>query len=306
MINRKILLLLPALLLGACTHAVKEPPVALAPLEPAAPALRRVYTEGEILNYRMNLEYSTTGEDTVTAVSSAAATVKKRADGIFYESWQWTGRQKNGTETKLPPESRDFRQLLSLDPAFKLAAPDLTAVFPLSQPATDTLAFYTEVQLAVRTCLALKPGEHVFIEHGKPNSWEGGATLTGRDCINFDLTLTGVDPDENTATLKALRVPPAGGCGPAPAAWMEKPVSDAPNNWYQVRKEGRSVYIAGAATETYEDEIKLSLADGHITSATQLNRVTGEKRTCTDERLTRCNTPGKFAIVRKIALSEVK
>lgn len=300
---RKLLLLVPALLLGACARAVKEPAVIQPPAVIITPGVKRVYTEGEVLKYTLALEHSMSGADTAIAVSSATATVKKRADGVFYEVWQWTGVRKNGREIRLPPESRDFRQLLSLDPGFKLAIPELSKIPAIVEPVTDTLTFYADVQLAARTGLLLKAGEHVFVEHGRPNSWAGGATVLGRDCVNFDLTVTEVNAAENYAVLKALRVPPAQGCGAAPAAWLEKPVTDTPNNWYQVRKEGKSTYIAGAATETFDDEIKLSLSDGRIISASQLKRVSGVTRTCTDKRLTKCNAPGKFSIVRKLLLS---
>jgi hypothetical protein len=303
MTNLKILALVAALLLTGCARAVKETPAGPPAETPAPLGLRRTYTEGEIFKYKLELDHSTTGTDASTAVSSATVTVKKRADGVFYEAWQWTGIQKNGREIKLPPESRDFRQLLSLDAGFKLAIPDLSKIYPLIEPVTDALTFYADVRLAARKGLLLKAGDHVFVEHGLPNSWAGGPTVLGRDCVNFDLTLTEVNAAENTATLRAMHVPTAQGCGAAPAPWMEKPVSDTPNNWYQVRKEGRSIYLAGMATETFDDEIIISLSDGRIISASQRNRVEGETRTCMDEQLTRCGAPGKFVIVRNIRLS---
>ena len=113
--NLKISALAAALLLGGCTHGVKEAPVSLPLPAPITPALRRSYTEGEVLKYKLELTYSMTGESETVAVSSAAATVKKRADGVFYEAWQWTGSREAGAERKLSRESRDFRQLLSLE-----------------------------------------------------------------------------------------------------------------------------------------------------------------------------------------------
>lgn len=307
--NRKILALAPILLFAACARGIKETPVTQPPQEaleaaPSTATLRRAYTAGEVFKYKLELNYSEAGTETSRTVSRAAAVVKKRGDGVFYELWQWTGMQKNGADIELPPESLDFRQLLSLDPGFKLAIPDLSRIVPLIEPVVDTLTFYADMQLAVRKGLLLKPGERIFVEHGLPNSWEGGPTLLGRDCVDFDLTLTTVTPSENTATLLARHVPPARGCGVPPAPWLGKPVSDTPNNWYQVRKEGKYSYVVGAAKETFDDEIKISLSDGHIISASQLNQVTGETRTCADERLTQCGAPRKFSIVRNLLLSQ--
>jgi hypothetical protein len=306
--NRKILALAPVLLFAACARAVKETPLtqphqAVQGAVPMTPMLRRTYTAGEVFKYKLELNYSEAGTES-RSVSKAAAVVKKRGDGVFYELWQWTGAQKNGADVELPPESLEFRQLLSLDPGFKLAIPDLSRIVPLIEPVVDTLTFYADLQLAVQKGLLLKPGEHIFIEHGLPNSWEGGPTLLGRDCIDFDLTVTTVAPGENTATLKALHVPPAQGCGVPPAAWLGKPVGDTPNNWYQVRKEGKYAYVVGAAKETFDDEIIISLSDGHIVSASQLNQVAGEKRTCADELLTKCGAPARFSIVRALHLSQ--
>ncbi|MEI7527494.1 MAG: hypothetical protein WCK76_01010 [Elusimicrobiota bacterium] len=306
--KNKILLLMSALLLGACSHAVREtvlsqPPQVTPPVEPPVPVLHRTYTEGEVLKYKLTLDYSETGEDDSSASASAVATVKKRGDSVFYEAWQWTGRKKNGADIKLPAESLDFRQLLSLDPGFKLSIQDLSKIYPLIEPVTDTLTFYADLQLAMRKGLALTVGEHLFIEHGLPNSWAGGPTAVGRDCVDFDLTLTDINAADNTATLRALHLPPAAGCGAAPVPWLQKPVSDTANNWYQVRKEGKSIYIASAAKETFDDEIKIGLADGHIVSATQFNLLTGEKRTCLDEKLAMCGAPGRFSIVRKLLLA---
>ncbi|MCX5793280.1 MAG: hypothetical protein NTY45_13860 [Elusimicrobia bacterium] len=65
--KNKILLLVSALLLGACSHAVREtvlnqPLPVVPPVEPPVPVLHRTYTEGEVLKYKLTLDYSETGE----------------------------------------------------------------------------------------------------------------------------------------------------------------------------------------------------------------------------------------------------
>ena len=65
--KNKILLLMSALLMGGCSHAVREtvlsqPPQVTPPVEPPVPVLHRTYTEGEVLKYKLTLDYSETGE----------------------------------------------------------------------------------------------------------------------------------------------------------------------------------------------------------------------------------------------------
>ncbi|OGR95879.1 MAG: hypothetical protein A2016_10890 [Elusimicrobia bacterium GWF2_62_30] len=264
--------------------------------------IHRSYTEGEVFKYRLTLEYSeTAGKDSVT-ISDGEGAVKKGADGVFYEEWKWTGTSRDGSAAVLTADALSSRQFLSLDPGYKLSIPDLSKAYQLIEPITDTLTFYADVQLAARKGLLLKAGEQLYVEHGRPNSWAGGPTLKGYDCIDFDLTVTEVDRKAGTATLKALHVPPAHGCAEAPAPWLGVPVAATANNWYQVRRQPDGTYAAGAAKEIFDDVIRLSLADGRILSATQYNELTGESRACRDEQLTDCGAPEKFKIVRKLSL----
>lgn len=303
--NVKKLVLAQLVLLAACSRGIKHAPEIPAPVPEAArpaPVLNRIYLEGEVMKYKLTLDYEQTGQPPYSANSRASALVKKRADGVYYESWQWIGTDKAGRAVPLTREALDYRQLLSLDPGFKLAIQDLSKALQLVEPITDTLTFYADAQLAARKGLPLKAGEHLLVEHGAPNSWAGGAVLAGWDCIDFDLTYTAVDDSSGTATLKVLHVPPAKDCGAAPVPWLARPVAGGRNNWYQVRKEG-GAYRAGAAVETFEDVLTLSLGDGRILSATQYNVLTGETRACADEALTNCGVPEKFTVTRRLKLS---
>jgi len=268
-----------------------------------SPAIRRHYSEGEVMKYKLTLNYTQNGQPAYVSISHAVITVKKTADNIFYESVQWTHQEKDGAETSLSPESRNVRQLVSLDPAFKLSIPDLSKIIPFIEPITDTLTFYADLQLAIRRGMRLEAGQRLYVSHGKPNSWAGGSTLVGRDCIDFELTISDVDKEHNCAYLRVRHLPPPGGCGEPPAAWMKKPVSDTPNNWYQVTKTGETAYTAAAAKEIFDDEIKISLTDGRILSASQTNPVIGEQRLCRDAALTDCEKPEKFTIERSLFFS---
>ncbi len=306
--KHRALLLVPVFLAAACAGgriaAPSGPAAAISPAVPSVPSgMARRYTEGEVMKYRLELDYSGSGEPGSVEISSAVITVNKTPDNVFYESIQWTGKSENGAEVRLSTESLEFRQKVSLDPGFKLAIPDLSQVLPLIEPVVDTLTFYADVQLAVRKGVSPEAGQHLYVAHGMPNSWAGGPVMVGRDCVDFDITVTDVDAVNNWALLQVLHLPPPGGCGVPPAPWMRTPDTETPNNWYQVRKEADGSYTAGAAVETFDDEIKISLTDGRILSASQVNPLSGEKRVCKDAELTDCGQPQKFSINRRLVLS---
>jgi len=85
-----------------------------------------------------------------------------------------------------------------------------------------------------------------------------------------------------------------------PAAWMQTPVGDAPNNWVGVTKEQNGTYTAAVGEETFTDEIKISTAVGKILSATMDNPVKAIERVCEDEALTKCGDAKPHDILRKI------
>jgi hypothetical protein len=86
---------------------------------------------------------------------------------------------------------------------------------------------------------------------------------------------------------------------------MDKPLFATPNNWFQVQKDGDN-YDAGAGRETFDDELVLSLADGHIISATQNNPVEEDDRICKDQALADCSAPKRTDILRQLTLTEEK
>lgn len=69
-----------------------------------------------------------------------------------------------------------------------------------------------------------------------------------------------------------LHVPPVKSEIKLPSDWMRKNVSDSPNNWVEVKKMGGK-YLAVVGAETFDVEVKLSLSDGKILSATLDNPV---------------------------------
>lgn len=268
-------------------------------------AIQRRYVEGEVMKYKLALDYSQDGQRAYSVVSRAVITVEKAPDNTFHESVQWVSQSKNGADVPLPAENAGFRQTLSLDPARAPAIPDLSKVVPLIEPITDTLTFYADLWLAIKKGVRLEAGQRLYVAHGKPNSWAGGPVLAGYDCVDFDITVAEVDKKRGFAVLRVLHLPPPAGCGEPPAPWMKEPVGDTPNNWFQIRKTGETEYAAGVAKETFDDEIKISLADGRILSASQVNPLIGEKRACRDAALSDCGAPEKFTIERRLLFSPI-
>jgi len=251
--------------------------------------LKRQYKEGDVLKYKIIGK----GTNNPDYYAEAVSVVKKGPDGIFHEEFQWHNVQENGKAASIPP---DFRQLVSLDTKYKVTMPSL-----FHSPFFDALNFYVDDMIAIKHMLG-KKGEHIYLKHGTPNSWaDGKRVIMGYDCIDFDVTL--VDIDEHIATLQVRHVPPVQGCNNIPpAAWMQKPVSDTANNWFQVTKTGDNKYEASVGKEVFDVELKVELPSGIIKSATMFNPVVGEERICTDAKLTDCGVPKKFELVRNIAL----
>jgi len=129
-------------------------------------------------------------------------------------------------------------------------------------------------------------------------------TLIGESAIDFDVTLKAVDAAAGTATLVVKHVPPEKSSVKLPAAWMQTPVGDAPNNWVGVTKKQNGTYTASVGEEKFTDEIKVSLADGKILSATMDNPVKAIERVCEDEALTKCGDAKPHDILRKIEIVE--
>jgi hypothetical protein len=261
--------------------------------------LLRRYREGEKLTYYMK----GVNEDWHYEIQ-ADGIVKKDSAGTYFEEYGWSNLISDNQKAALSPESLDFRQQITLDPNHNSAFPNLSQVDPrLVGPITDFMAFYVDLRLAVTGKLA-HPGDHFYFKRGAPNSWADGThVLIGEDAIDFDLTLKDVNRSDNTATLIARHVPPEKPEIRLPADWMRKPVADTANNWVQVERTKNGKNVAAVGKETFDVEIRLSLADGKILSGTLDNPVETIERECEDTALTRCSDPRPHPIRRQIEIS---
>ena len=235
----------------------------------------------------------------------ADGVVTKDANG-FIEEFAWSGMVVEGKPFALPPSGLALRQMLALTPNPKLAIPDLSKVHPMMiGPITDMLTFYADMLIAKTPGKLARAGDHFYFKHGTPNSWADGMYVTlGQDSIDFDVTLAEVDQAAKVATVVVKHVPPEKPQVKLPAAWMEKPVADTPNNWVQVSKAGEDKFSAEVGKETFVATIKVSLADGRIISATLENPVEVLARECSDAALTTCGDPVRFQILRQVEIKE--
>jgi len=284
-------------LLGAAIGVAAQ-----APVTPQNP-LRRQYIEGQALKYHM------TGINEKWHYSiDAVGQVKKDAGGVFYEEYQWVNMVSDGQPVVLTGAA-DYRQRLTLDPNRNPSAPDLGKVDPkMIGPITDLMTFYVDLWLPNKLGAVRKAGDHFLFRNPMPvSSWADGThLLIGEDAIDFDITLTSVDAAAGTATLVVRHVPPEKAKVNLPAAWMQVPVGDAANNWVEVEKEQNGTYTASVGEETFTVEMKVSLADGKILSATMDNPVKTIQRVCEDEALTKCGEAKPHLILRKIGIELVQ
>jgi hypothetical protein len=259
--------------------------------------LARHYSEGEKLIYHMKGD-----NDGWTYAIQANGIVKKNASA-YVEEFGWSDFKSNAPML-LSAASLSFRQTLSLDPAIPPSIPNLSQVQPfLIGPITDMLTFYADLFLAIQQSDLKRPGDHAYVKVGVPASWaDGNYVILGEDSIDFDLALKELDRSNQVATLLVRHLPPAQPKLKLPAAWMQTPVGDAPNNWVQVSKNQSGKYEAGAGKETFDVEIKVSLKDGKILSATLDNLVQTHHRECSDAALLDCRPPVDHAIHRQIEL----
>lgn len=260
--------------------------------------LARHYTDDEKLTYHMKGD-----NDGWTYEVQANGIVKKDASGRLIEEYGWSDFKSNAGMTLSAP-SLAFRQTLSLDPTTPPSIPNLSQVQPfLIGPITDMLTFYADLWLAIRQGNLKGPGDHTYVKVGTPASWADGTyTIMGESSIDFDLTLKEIDSSNQVAVLLVKHVPPAQTQVKLPAAWMNAPVSDAANNWVQVSKNQAGKYDAGVGKETFDVEMKISLKDGRILSATMDNLVKTVHRECADAALLDCGASGNHTIHRQIEL----
>lgn len=264
--------------------------------------LDRKYHEGEKLHYQMTVS-NRDRDHTLHYQIQADGVVKKDANG-YIEEYAWSNLVVDGKPVVLPPASQAFRQVLSLEPNYKIAMPDLSKVYPMMiGPITDMLTFYADMLIAKFQGKLQRVGDHFYFKHGTPNSWADGVYVTlGQDSIDFDVTLADVDQASKVATVIVKHVPPEKPQIKLPVAWMEKPVADTPNNWVEVSKAAGGKFVAEVGKETFIDTIKISLDDGHIIEASQQNPVEVLRRECTDATLQSCGEPVRFQILRQIEI----
>jgi hypothetical protein len=273
------------------------------PLSQEHKLLVRRYRQGQTLSYHMQ---GTNRDRLRTTHYSAQAdgVVKTGQDGIFFEEYKWSGLTANGSDLALNPESKDFREMLSLDLRYKASIPKLSQIQPiLIGPVLDLLTFYVDLQLAMRQDRLNHAGYHARFERSMPNRWaDGKHVLIGEDAIDFDITLVRVDRPNRTATVLVRHIPPAQRKVNLPVDWMRAPVASAENNWVQVIRNDRGSYTASVGKETFEDEIEVSLIDGRIMRATMNNPVEVLERECVDSALRSCGAPVRYEIRRQIKL----
>jgi len=266
---------------------------------PSAELLSRRYQSGEQLNYLMNAR----NNDRRYQVQLMAV-VKKLANGQFVEEYAYTDLIVDGVSQPLTAASREFRQIVTLtgDAPFKF--PDLSKVQPtLIGPITDLLTFYADLFLATRAGRLREPGDRFLFPSPSVSSWaDGTRVLMGEGAIDFDIRLTGLDSSRGVATLLVKHVPPTTPKVKFPAEWMRERIADVPNNWIQVRRTANA-YVGAAGKETFDVELKISLSNGEILSATMDNLVEAVARECRDVALSDCSEPRPHRTVRRIEMS---
>ncbi len=286
-----------AILLGLGLLQIQADPTAI---------LTRHYHDGEHITYQMH-GVNQGHQRTFKYDARADGLVKPGANNTYFEEFAWSDFRVGGAPFDLSPASAAFREDLSLDADYQLSIPDLSKVQPiLIGPITDLLAFYSDVQLAMKQKNLQHSGDHAFFKHGVPNSWADGTyVLNGQDAVDFDITLDSIDRVSQTVKVTVRHLPPARSQIKLPATWMESPVGKTPNNWIEVEKDSQGKFMAQVGMETFQAELSLSLTTGAILSATMDNPVEVLERDCDDAALTTCGAPQRYSIRRQIQLEAV-
>jgi hypothetical protein len=260
-----------------------------------AGGLQRRYTEGAVSHYVM--EGNNDGREyTIRATDN----IKRDPNGRFYEEIGWSDYVSNTPQT-LTSTSLALRQTVSLDdPVTYMKVPNLAGIQPvLIGPITDTLTFYSDLLLAIKSKLAHE-GEKDYVSRSTPNSWaDGQRILLGQDVVDFSLTVVAANPTDHTETFLIQHLPPPVLHIQQPVTWMENEHPTTPNNFVQVSKE-QDGYIAETGRETFDVQMIIDSRDGRILSATMHNPVLLRTRTCTDRELTRCSFERPRSILRDI------
>jgi hypothetical protein len=149
-------------------------------------------------------------------------------------------------------------------------------------------------------------GDQVRVDHGDASSWADGTRIVlGEDSIDFNIALGEASTATGTRELTVRHVPPQQPTIRIPADWMRVPVADVPNNWVQVTKLAEGRYIASVGKETFDAQIRLSVASGRIMSAVLENPAEVFERECKDNALTQCAEGVRYRILRQIQIVEI-
>ncbi len=260
-------------------------------------SLQRRYVDGTISHYLM-----TGNNDGWQYTIRATDTVKRDANGRYYEDIGWSDLTSNAQQT-LTPASLSLRQTVSLDdPASYMRVPNLTNVQPLLiGPITDTLTFYSDLLLAEKASL-IQAGQTAYVSRTTPNSWaDGQRVLLGQDVVDFSLSVESVSPAQHTETLLIQHVPPPVLHIEQPAKWMQESASAKPNNFVQVAKESEG-FSAETGKESFKVKLVVDTRDGSVISAAMNNPVVLRTRICVDRELSHCGSEVSKTILRKITL----
>jgi hypothetical protein len=268
-----------------------------------SPITRR-YSAGDSIAYHMT-GVNAGRSDTARYTADVAGNVVRDSVGGFVEHLAWTNLIVNGHGVSLPlPGSPRTAQHLSLSPRWRPTADTRGLAPELLAPVLDLLTFYVDLQLAGRLPALAKPGDHAFLPLSVSPTWGDGITLLrGQDAIDFDVTLTVIDTTANTASVVVRHVPPAKPVIDFPASWMDEPIGSAPNNWLQVSKLPNGRYSGAAGRETFDVVLTVSTRDGRLTRATMSNPVDVIERVCTDAKMTECDSPVRYRIMRDISVT---
>ena len=266
--------------------------------------LARQYIAGETIRYVMT-GVNESPQRIRRYAAEARSRVLQEEDGVFVEEIQWTSLEVDGTKIELDEASLNFRQYVSLDPGYQMTPPNFIGVNPmLIGPIFDLMTFYVDLHPDLHQNSLVNAGDAVHVPHGRPNSWaDGMRVIVGEDCIDFELELESVGPEQ--ATLRVRHVPPQELGVRLPADWMRAAESETPSNWVQVQSDSSNDpprFVAAVGEESFDVLIRIERPSGRIVSAVMDNPVEGIQRTCTDESLMDCGQPAPFRIHRRVEL----
>jgi hypothetical protein len=263
--------------------------------------LARRYRLGDSLHYVMDASNQGRAQ-TIRYSAHADGVVANDSLGRFVEDLEWSHFVRDGAAVSLSAGAVAVHQRVSLAPDVMLA-PDVAHADPrLIGPVLDLLTFYVDLWLSAKMPLA-RPGDRARFPRNTTNSWaDGRSVILGEDAVDFEMTLLSIDSTNGRAKLQVRHVPPATAVVHPPAAWMQVPLYDTPNNWVEIAKSADTSYVAGVGRETFDVQIDVRLADGSILAATMDNPVDVLERVCRDPALMSCSAARRYQILRRISL----